>query len=220
MNEIVRIGVSLLPVFAFLAVLIVLDSYKLVKLRAVLLAIVLGCAVALVCLVLNRWLLDVLDLDFRTFSKYLAPLVEETFKAMYIVYLIKAKRVGFMVDAAIHGFAVGAGFAFVENLVYLQMLESSGILVWIVRGFGTAVMHGTTTAIFAILAQNAVERKGTDAWFLFLLPLLAAVVTHSIYNHFFLPPLLVTVAFVVGLPTLAVAVVFPTPPLPELTATT
>ena len=49
-----------------------------------------------------------------------------------------------MIDAAIYGFAVGAGFAFIENIYYLHSLEHHKIVVWIIRGLGTAVMHGGT----------------------------------------------------------------------------
>lgn len=41
---------------------------------------------------------------------------------------------------------------------------------------------------------------------LFLSGLAAAVVTHSFYNHFFLPPILITLCFVICLPLLIVFV--------------
>ncbi len=53
-----------------------------------------------------------------------------------------------MVDAAISGFAVGAGFAVIENLTYIPALSAAGLLTAAVRGLGTAMMHGGTTAIF------------------------------------------------------------------------
>ena len=54
------------------------------------------------------------------FARYLAPLVEEALKALWIAVLLRRGRVGFLVDAAILGFAVGAGFALVENVEYLR----------------------------------------------------------------------------------------------------
>ena len=44
-------------------------------------------------------------------------------KAAFIVVLIARRRVGFLVDAAVQGFAVGAGFAVVENIEYLRTLD-------------------------------------------------------------------------------------------------
>ena len=68
------------------------------------------------------------------------------------------RRVGFLVDAAVLGFAVGAGFALVENVVYLRAITDAPLGLWLVRGLGTAVMHGGTTAMFAMLARTLVDR--------------------------------------------------------------
>ena len=72
--------------------------------------------------------------------------------------MIRAHKVGFLVDAAIYGFAIGAGFAVIENIYYLHPLDQSNVMVWLIRGCGTAVMHGGTTAIFAILSKSMRDR--------------------------------------------------------------
>ena len=59
--------------------------------------------------------------------------------------LFAANRIGYKLDAVIFGFAIGAGFSVVENIFYLVRFPSSPPPVWMVRGLGTAVMHGTTT---------------------------------------------------------------------------
>ena len=111
-----QILVCLLPVFIFLVALYYLDSYKLIKLQWVMLTIVLGCMVALAALLVNTMIISFWDSSPMFYSAYIAPVVEESLKALYIVYLIKSKKVGFMVDAALYGLALGAGFAFTENL--------------------------------------------------------------------------------------------------------
>ena len=103
------------------------------------------------------------------------------------------------VDAAIVGFAVGTGFALIENTYYLRTLHSGGIMVWVVRGLGTAVMHGGMTAIFAIVAKTLFDR-GRAAWWL---PGLALVIVlHSLFNHFILPPVVSTLVLHVTLPAI------------------
>ena len=67
-------------------------------------------------------------------------------------------RIGFLIDAAILGFAVGTGFATVENLYYLERVRDAGMGTWIVRGFGTALMHGGSTAIFAMMSVALLEQ--------------------------------------------------------------
>jgi RsiW-degrading membrane proteinase PrsW (M82 family) len=203
---VIRAAFALVPILAFLAVLVLMDSFKLVPLRSVLRAIVVGAVVAAGCGLLNSFLLDATGMDPRAFSRYMAPLVEELAKAAWIAYLIRRQRVGFVVDAAILAFAVGTGFALVENVEYLRSLGTTSLLVWVVRGFGTAVLHGATTAIFAILTKGLVERH-PESRALDLVPgyLLAAFI-HSAYNHFLLPPLAATAILLAMLPPLVILV--------------
>ncbi len=196
-----RAPVGLLPVVAFLAVLVYFDSYKLVSLRAVVLTIVVGAAAAGLSYVVNVAALDRLTLDFVAYSRYVSPIIEETIKASIIVLMIRAQRIGFLVDAAISGFAVGTGFAVVENLYYLAMRPDSHLAVWVVRGFGTAIMHGGATAIFAIVSIALAEKRPGIA--AFLPGLAAAVVLHSAFNHFLFLPILSTLGILVALPPLA-----------------
>src|SRR5262245_41826251 len=119
-----------------------MDSYKLVSRGATLRAIAFGALAAAASMVLNRSALDALQLEPQMVRRYLAPCIEEILKASYIVYLIRAGRVGFTVDAGILGFAVGTGFSLIENIYYAASLGDFDPILWIVRGLGTAVMHG------------------------------------------------------------------------------
>jgi hypothetical protein len=128
--------------------------------------------------------------------------VEEGLKALFIFYLIRRRRVGFMVDAAIYGFAVGAGFAIIENIYYFRFLPDASLLLWIVRGFGTAVMHGGATAIVGILSKYFTDRFGARLPFVYPPGLLLAIGVHSVFNHFFISPVLETLVLLVVLPLL------------------
>jgi len=193
-------AIGALPVLVFLAALLYLDSYKLVRLRVVIAIVAAGVAVAYVCYFVNGYLLDVLTVDFTTFSRYVGPVVEEFAKALVIVALIRSDRIGFLVDAAIAGFAVGTGFAIIENLLYQQLAPDAGIGTWIVRGFGTAIMHGGTTAIFAVLSLSLIERSRNATFALFLPGYALAVVLHSAFNHLTGSPRVGTLAVILVLP--------------------
>jgi RsiW-degrading membrane proteinase PrsW (M82 family) len=195
-----NLPVGLLPVIIFLVVLVYLDSYKLVGLKTVLWVIVLGGLSALVALYLNGWLIDILGVNLKQFSRYAAPLSEEGLKALVIIYLFRTSKIGFLVDSAIMGFAVGAGFALVENFYYLQSHAEASMGVWIVRGFGTAIMHGGVTAIFGIMSQALTERHMKINPAYYLPGLLLATFLHSIFNHFLVSPILQTVAILLILP--------------------
>jgi RsiW-degrading membrane proteinase PrsW (M82 family) len=195
-----------LPVLAFLALLIFMDSFKLVPLRAVLRSTIVGAIAAALALVLNTAVIERFAVDAAVFRRYVAPVIEELAKSLYIAWLIGFKRTGFAVDAAIHGFAVGTGFALLENVHYLRLLHEPGALLWVVRGFGTAVTHGSTTAIFACLTQSLFERRGSAHLGTFVPGFVVAVVIHSLFNHFVLPPLAMTAALMVVMPLLFILV--------------
>ncbi len=200
MRTAVALAVSVLPVFLFLGALVLLDSYKLIALRAILLAVAAGAAAALAGYAVNVSLRPALALDMARYSVYVAPVVEELLKATYIVRLLRRNKVGFVVDAATYGFAVGTGFAFVENIYYLPLHPNPTIWTWIVRGFGTALMHGGTTAIFAMISRTLANRAPVFRLSLMLPGLAAAVVLHSLYNQFLVAPLLATALIVLVFP--------------------
>jgi RsiW-degrading membrane proteinase PrsW (M82 family) len=205
-TAILGIVVSVLPVFLFLGALVLLDSYKLVALRAILLSVAAGVAAAGLSYAANVFLRPALALDFTPYSMYVAPVVEETLKAVFVVHLLRRNKVGFVVDAAIHGFGIGTGFAFIENLYYLQVSPDATVWTWIVRGLGTAIMHGGATAIVAMVSKTLLNRVDTFRPHLVLPGLAVAVVLHSLYNHFLLHPLLATALIVLVFPWLSVAV--------------
>ncbi|MEX2126448.1 MAG: PrsW family glutamic-type intramembrane protease [Woeseia sp.] len=199
-NLLISAPVGLLPVLIFLIVLLYLDSYKLVGLRTVLGPVIAGALVAAAGYVVNGFLLEILPVDFTTFTRYLSPVTEEILKALVIVYLFRSNRIGFLVDGAIMGFAVGAGFAVAENFYYLYTTDHANIGVWVVRGFGTAIMHGAVTAIFAIMSQTLTERNMKVNPLRYLPGLAAAIALHSLFNHFVLPPVLMTLVVLILLP--------------------
>ena len=184
----ISILVSILPVLAFLFALIILDSFKLVRFVSIVSAIGAGFIAALACYFINSRLMTAFDWNGGSYYRFAAPLIEETAKAAYIVYLLHSKRIGFFVDAAIYGFALGAGFAIIENLQYITLMPGAAAIIWIIRGFGTAVMHGGATALFAVLSRGLINRRESENIALFLPGLLFAIIIHSAYNHFFLSP--------------------------------
>jgi len=197
-----QIVVALLPVLTFLAVLLYLDSYKLVRMRTMLVVLACGAAVAVATYPVNAFLLKVSGLDVPTFTRYVGPVAEELLKALVIVVLISTHRIGFLVDAAIFGFAVGAGFSLVENLYYLEEARDATMATWIVRGFGTALMHGGATALLGVVALALLERESRlRAWA--LVPGLAlAIGLHIGFNHLVHWPTAAAVAMLLVLPSL------------------
>jgi len=197
---------GILPVLLFLVGLLFMDSYKLVSRRDLLHSMLAGATAAGLSFNIHGWVLHAADTDPVLVRRFIAPLLEEALKAVLVVYFVRTAKVGFMVDAGIHGFAVGTGFAVVENLYYAWALGTSGLLLWLVRGLGTAILHGSTTAIVGILSKNLTERHGSMALQWFLPGLAIAVVTHSLYNHLLFNPVIATAAILLVMPILVIAV--------------
>ena len=193
---------ALLPVLIFLTTLKYLDGYKLTGLRTTLYVIAVGVAATAASYYFNGFLMSVLQIEFVQYARYGAPFVEEVLKAAVIVYLFHTNRIGFLTDAAILGFAVGAGFAITENIYYLQLLGGSNVGTWIIRGFGTAIMHGGATAIFAVLAQALTERHTKTNPLRYLPGLAVAILLHSVFNHFPGTPVLTTLVTLIALPVI------------------
>jgi RsiW-degrading membrane proteinase PrsW (M82 family) len=203
--NIVHLAVSVLPVLLFLTALIFLDGYKLVPLRSIFAAVGVGMIAALMALLCHNILLREYEFDARFFSKYIAPVIEEFFKAASVIYLIRSGRVGFVVDAAIFGFAMGAGFSVVENVHYVYFSFQTSLITWIIRGFGTALMHGGTTAIACVFMKSLFDRRD-GAWWTTFPGLAAAISLHSFFNHFFISPEITTLLVLAVLPATLILV--------------
>jgi RsiW-degrading membrane proteinase PrsW (M82 family) len=196
--------IALAPGLVFLTALWLMDSFRLVRKSSVAVAVMYGAAAALACEALHRWLLPGSGVDAQSFSRYIAPVTEETFKAGLMAAFIARGRVGFLVDAAVLGFAVGTGFALVENVTYLRDFGDAPLMLWAVRGLGTGVLHGTTTAVAAIIAKAIVDHR--NLVLSVVAGLAPAIAMHSAYNHLLVFPALAPILTLVALPTVMVAV--------------
>src|SRR5947209_8350316 len=184
-------GVALAPVLVLLALFVWLDAFKLMNLKEVLLLLLLGALGALAAWPVSGRLLDTLPIGFSLYSRFVAPWLEEAIKAAIMIALFRMNRIGYKLDAVISGFAIGAGFSVVENIFYLTIFPGYGTGTWLVRGFGTAIMHGTTLAVLAAIAHELAERETREAaanygfnlmWFIPGYGI--AVALHTAFNQF------------------------------------
>ena len=190
-------GLALAPVLVMLGLFVWLDAFKLMTIGEILVLLVLGGLAALIAYPISGRFLDTLPIGFSTYSRFVAPWIEEALKTVAIILLFRLNRIGYKVDAVISGFAIGAGFSVIENIIYLTVFPFYGPGTWLVRGLGTAVMHGTTLALLAAIAHELAERETRESagdfdfrlWW-FVPGYLVAVAIHTAFNQFPDRPLL------------------------------
>jgi len=200
-------GVALMPVLVMLGVFVWLDAFALMSWKEVLVLLVLGAVGALAAYPISGRMLDTLPIGFSLYSRFIAPWIEEAIKAVLIIILFRLNRIGYKLDAVISGFAIGAGFSVVENILYLTFFPEYATGTWLVRGFGTAIMHGTTLAVLAAIAHEFAERETRaaagdyDFSMLWFVPGYGvAVALHTAFNQFPDRPLIAMMGAVVIAP--------------------
>ena len=193
---------SLLPVLCFLTALYYLDSYKLVHPGLLMSVMGAGIFAAALGYLMNRGLLAYWPFERSAYSLYVSPVLEELLKGSIVAWLIWRHRIGFLVDAAILGFAVGCGFALTENQYVLWQIPNAVTSTWIVRGFGTAIMHGGATAIVAVVALAVIERDERHGVLAALPGVLGAMALHSAFNHLAGSPKAATLMVLLAVPAL------------------
>ena len=213
MSEALDWLVALVPVLIMLVMFIWLDVFKLMTTWETLGLLLLGALTAGAAYPVSGTFLDALPLGFSNYSRFVAPWIEELVKGLAVVGLVWFNRIGYKLDAVISGFAIGAGFSVVENILYLTRYPELAANVWMVRGLGTAVMHGTTCAVLAASAHEFAERetRGAASEFdfnlLWFVPgLLIAVAIHTAFNQFPDKPLLAMIGILAVAPFVIMAI--------------
>ena len=206
-------GVALIPVILLLGVFVWLDAFALMSFREILVLLFLGALGALAAWPVSGRLLDTLPIGFSLYSRFIAPWIEEAIKAVIMIGLFRLNRIGYKLDAVISGFAIGAGFSVVENIFYLTIFPQYGTGTWLVRGFGTAIMHGTTLAVLAAIAHEFAERETRESAADFDFSLLwfvpgygVAVALHTAFNQFPDRPMVAMMAAVLVAPVALIAI--------------
>src|SRR6476619_8020503 len=206
-------AVALIPVIVLLGVFVWLDAFALMSLKEILLLLFLGALGALAAWPVSGRLLDTLPIGFSIYSRFVAPWIEEAIKAVIMIALFRMNRIGYKLDAVIAGFAIGAGFSVVENIIYLVRFPDYGAGTWLVRGFGTAIMHGTTLAVLAAIAHEFAERETRESASEYDFSLLwfvpgygVAVALHTAFNQFPDRPLIAMMGAILVAPVVLIAI--------------
>ena len=151
------------------------------KVRCLVIFMIVGMFSCLFVSELNHILLDAYNNDMFYVTTTITPVTEEIVKALPILYfaiVITDDRRVLIPNA----FAVGVGFALLENVVILtQNVENVTILWALVRGFGSGLVHGICTVMVGWGISYIRKRRKFFYCGTFAL-LSAAIIYHATYN--------------------------------------
>jgi RsiW-degrading membrane proteinase PrsW (M82 family) len=155
--------------------------------------------------VLHTVLVRLTGITFPTLTRYVAPFSEEILKALILIWLVRRPNFTYFVDGAIYGFAVGIGFAVLENYDYILTSQSTALSVAIGRTLSSNLVHAASSAMVGVTLGLGRFQRGWGRRSIYLLGgLLAAALIHGGYNSMLIslssqPVLVFVYAFVSGL---------------------
>lgn len=116
-------------------------------------------------------------------ATHTAPAVEEIFKSLVLLYLVRRAVTTSFVDGAVYGFASGIGFAIVENMLYLIRVDvDTGVVLGTLRAFLSSVLHGSASAIVGIAVAGFPLGRVSHPLLAWLIGLALAIALHTAYN--------------------------------------
>jgi RsiW-degrading membrane proteinase PrsW (M82 family) len=119
-----------------------------------------------------------------TVLRFIGPMIEETLKALILIYLIRHPDFKYFLDGAIYGFASGIGFAIFENFEYVLGHPSTALILAISRVLSTNLIHATGSSLIGIALGLARFNRSGPLRTLYLIGGLGlAMVIHSGFNN-------------------------------------
>lgn len=172
---------SVIPL-AFLLVVKWLNFFETHKFRLILLALAWGAFAVELSYQVSHPMRLVLGAQFT--ATHTAPIVEEVFKSLILLYLVRRADTTFFVDGAVYGFAAGIGFAIAENMLYLSRLDANtGVVVATMRAFLSAMGHGSLTAIVGMALAGFPLGPVHHPLLRWLVGLVIASAVHLFFNN-------------------------------------
>jgi RsiW-degrading membrane proteinase PrsW (M82 family) len=159
------------------------DLYATGTFRLVAACLFAGVFAFFVALLINDAMLENEIVTLEIFQWVTAPIIEEILKSLFLIYLIRRKDFHFFVDGAIYGFAVGIGFAIIENGYYLYNNPRAVLGIAIARVLSTNLVHASGSALIGISLGIARFEKPPKSILYALGGYVAAMVLHMGYNY-------------------------------------
>lgn len=171
----------LIPLF-FLYLVHLLEIYAASRHEVLGLSIGWGVLVFSIAYAINRFMLDQDLATIKDLNLLAAPILEESLKSALLIVLMRRFILRYAADGMAYGFAIGIGFAMVENLVYVVNNPDTGVQLAMTRSLSTSLVHGFTTALVGTIAGASLPFPNRTRVNRFLFGLLLVIMTHASFN--------------------------------------
>lgn len=172
-----------IPLLA-LAAIYWFDVYKTGQFKIILASFGVGIIAFVLASEINKFTIGGGYLERMDVIRYSAPILEEILKGAILFYLVRRANFTYFVEGAVYGFAVGIGFAVVENFQYINAAPDASLIVAGSRVVSTNLIHAATSSVLGIILGRARFERGLPRQALFgLAGMLIAMVLHVAYNN-------------------------------------
>lgn len=124
--------------------------------------------------------------DHNTMMRVSAPITEESLKALVLVYLACRRKLTHVGEGATFGFAVGIGFAVIENFQYITFDPAAtiGVTAMVVRVLSTNLVQASASAgVGMALSWRPTQPTRQTSVILFGVGLMLASGLHAAFNN-------------------------------------
>ncbi len=171
----------LIPLF-FLYLVHLLEIYAASRHEVLWLSIGWGILVFGVAYGVHRFMLDRNLATIEGLNYFAAPIIEEILKSAFLIILVRRLVLRYAADGMAYGFAIGIGFAIVENITYVINNPDTGLQLAMTRSLSISLVHGFTTAIVGTVAGASLPFPNRTRINRFLLSLVLVMLIHGSFN--------------------------------------
>lgn len=162
--------------------LVVLEPFALTRRSVVMMALVWGIVSYVIAWAVQH--VEIADLHNSAISVALAvaPLLEEALKITFLLVIYNRTLAYYSMDGLIYGFAIGSGFAVMENLTYVLAQPDQVLGLALSRIITTGLFHAGMSGFVGMIVGSLTYYRRVYAYPIFLLLYLLSVVLHHIFN--------------------------------------
>ena len=159
------------------------DFFQTGHFRFIVLCLAWGGAAYALAVFLNSSIVNAGLADWEQVVRFVAPPIEETLKALFLLYLVGRPQFTYSVDGAVYGFAAGIGFAVFENYEYVTGTPEIALAVALQRVFSTNLIHASSSAILGSTLGIFRLETSKSRWLILIGGVALAIGQHMLFNN-------------------------------------